>query len=144
MSTAVDRQDAAGTAGMLGMIVNKLLRVMRRRFNCFPDNYLVIDLETTGLSRQEDLIGQIGYCVVQNRRPVKTYSAVLNWFRHADVDKPWLLNRLQSTKYQVEHDKATGRRNSRTYNLSPEFLLNHGGDPVAALALCHNLLVETV
>lgn len=121
------------------MILNKLFRVMNRRFNCFPADYIVVDLETTGLSKHEDLIGQLGVCLVVDRKPVVTSGTVLNWLRHPGVDQGWLKRRLEDTKYHVEHDKD-GRRNNRHYHLSAEVLLDEGVDPVLALANCLDML----
>lgn len=135
------RQEAANWARTLAMITNKLFRAIRRRFDCFPDNYLVLDLETTGLSQNDDLIGQIGICVVEDRKPVKVQGTVLNWLRHPGVDHAWLRKRLEDTKYGIEHDKY-GQRNDRHYYLSLERLAAEGQDPVPSLALCLELLRE--
>lgn len=123
------------------MLINKLFRVMRRRFNCFPDNYLVLDLETTGLNKREDLIGQIGHCLVIDRKPVDTQGTILNWVGHAGVDTAWLKKRLEETKYHVEHDKYD-RPSGRVYHLSIEKMLAEGAAPVPILSFYLDWLRE--
>ena len=117
----------------LTMSVNKLFRALHRQYGSFPDNYLVIDLETTGLAHESDLVGKIGHCQVVNRRPVGNAGVILNWTVRPDVDQAWLIRRLAETKYQFEHDK-NGQLNGRHYQLSIERMVAEGADPVTVLA----------
>ena len=77
----------------------------------WPDIYLAIDVETTGLRLQPDLateqpadlITEVGYCfVVDNRIDIKG-SVLVDWTQHPGVDPKWLKDRLQQRddKYEI-------------------------------------------
>src|SRR5262245_7188623 len=70
------------------------LRMLEHRFGAFPDQYIVIDLETSGFTRDKDLVVQIGFCEVRDGRPQRVESAVLDWTRYSGVNRAWLLDRL--------------------------------------------------
>lgn len=122
------------------MVINKLFRALRNRYKCFPDDYMVIDLETTGLDPHADLIGQIGHCVVVDRKPVNTVGIVLNWAAHPGVDHAWLQRRLEETKYHVEN--KDGNPTGRRYCLSMQRMLQEGADPIPILAFYLDWLKE--
>lgn len=43
----------------------------------FPDDYLVVDTETTGTNPYSDKILQIGFCFVSNRKAVASFAQIL-------------------------------------------------------------------
>ena len=45
----------------------------------WPDDYLVVDTETTGLDPDADWPVQVGWCAVAGRRPLVNAAAALNW-----------------------------------------------------------------
>jgi DNA polymerase III epsilon subunit-like protein len=101
-------------------------RTMRERYMCFPDDYVVFDVETTGLTPGDDLITQVGFCLVQDRNVEENGSSLLDWTRCEGVDQDWLRWRLAETKRQME---AKGKQNHMTY----ERLRDEGEDPLAVL-----------
>ncbi len=61
-----------------------------------PDSYLVLDTETTGLTRDWDLPWEIGMLTVHRRQVVAQEHYVLNWLLRPDlVDPSWFNNSLE-------------------------------------------------
>ena len=58
----------------------------------FPDSFLVLDLETSGLDRNENLICSIGWCQVKDGQIVDNDEVYLDWRDMPGVD----LNKLQA------------------------------------------------
>lgn len=50
--------------------------------NTFVDDYVVFDLETTGVSRKKDKIIEVSAIKVRNRKVVDTFSTLVNPERH--------------------------------------------------------------
>lgn len=126
------RQDAAAfvEARMIRTTVNTLFGLMRARFKDFPNNYLVFDVETTGVKFGEDLVAQLGYVLVRDRRPVDQGQVYLDWTREPAVDQAWLKKRVESTRRHVE--TKDGRPTGRTYKVSYEDM-RRGMKPADAL-----------
>src|ERR1035438_8533513 len=85
-----------------------------------PDNYLCGDTETSGVVVNQDLILQLGYCLVENRKAVDTQDILLNWPDSGLVPEEWLRDRLEETRKHVEFGKdgrATGKHYRFTYDL---------------------------
>lgn len=103
------------------------LRAWRECFGKLPDSYLVIDTETTGLSPADDLIVQLGWCEVQNRRVVDNAGVVLNWLgSDAFVPEDEFLGRLERTRKVMESK-------GNYYPWTPE-VIRGGDDPLVCLA----------
>jgi len=64
----------------------------------FPDDYLVIDTETSGANVAKDFITQVGWCVVKDRRSVTHGDIVLDWTKSDGVNQQWLGERMATTK----------------------------------------------
>lgn len=75
------------------------------QYNGFPDNYLVIDTETTGKDISKDIIIQCGWCKVVNRKVVDNGGILLDWSRSPYVDPSWIRRRmvLTSTEMAKKH-----------------------------------------
>jgi DNA polymerase III epsilon subunit-like protein len=82
-----------------------------RNFTCFPNSYLVFDLETTGLDRRSDLIWQIGHCLVNDGEVQDKGSFVINWLDDPATDRLWLVNRISKLASAME---ASGRKSQLT------------------------------
>jgi DNA polymerase III epsilon subunit-like protein len=111
-------------------------RTMRERYMRFPDSYVVFDVETTGLTPGDDLITQVGFCLVQDRNVAESGSALLDWTRCGGVNQEWLQWRLAETKRQME---AKGKLNHMTY----ERLREEGRDPLEVLKEYAHIFEET-
>jgi DNA polymerase III epsilon subunit-like protein len=92
----------------------------------FPDNYITLDLETSGLSAEKNEICTIGYTVVRDRVPERTHELVLNWPDYPDIDHAKLRLDLQNTKTAME---AKGDTFHHTY----EYLKRYGLPPLDVL-----------
>ena len=70
---------------------------------CVPTNYLCLDVETTGGSK-EDLVVSAGQCRVVDGVPQGYEQVILNWFDYDNEIVPnwWLEERLNSCRYQME------------------------------------------
>lgn len=103
-------------------------RCWLERFGKFPDDYLVIDTETTGLQHSSDFIVQIGWCEVRNRRVADNDGVVLDWLERGSAltDRQDFLKRLDRTRYYME---SRGNR----YPWTPAVIAN-GTCPLEALA----------
>ncbi len=53
-------------------------QITGRRLNEFAEDYVVFDLETTGISVQEDLIIEISAIKVKGHQPVEEFTALIN------------------------------------------------------------------
>ncbi len=106
---------------MLPRTIRLILKMMEGRYRNFPKDYLVVDVETTGVVPDEDLIVQVGHCLVLNGEPVDRAGLVLDWTRHPRIDQIWLRNRLTSVKKAVETDRD-GRPSGKTYHTTYETL----------------------
>lgn len=103
------------------------LRSFNECIGRIPDNYLVIDTETSGLSQHSDLILQVGWCEIEQRRVVDNGGALLNWFDSPGlIDVPWLRRRLLTTRAAIEAKGDTYRWNER--------MLRAGKPPLEVLA----------
>jgi DNA polymerase III epsilon subunit-like protein len=104
-------------------------------YDGFPDDYLVIDVESTGPCIEQDLVIQVGWCKVVNRKPVENSGIILNWDRSPLVDTNWLRKRIDSTAKYMEEQRG------KTYPWSYD-ALQEGERPVAALSRFMDILTE--
>jgi DNA polymerase III epsilon subunit-like protein len=129
---------------MVKLTVNSLLEVMRLgndkgRFRNFPDDYVVIDVETTGIKfhtpgsllYQGDLITQLGYCVVRDAKAVSQAGLTLNWTDVKCIDENCLTQRLLQTKQNVEF--KNGQPTGKTYHMTIEKMKKDGSNPIDIL-----------
>lgn len=100
-------------------------------FKNFPNDYLVIDTETTGVQTGTDLIAQVGHCLVIDRKEVDRGHYMLDWTRHPQIEQPWLQERLRETKSHVEF--KNGQPTGKTYHISYERMRDEGAEPEPVL-----------
>lgn len=110
------------------MDVRSWLKLWRQHYGAIPENVLIVDLETTGLSPHEDLILQIGYCEIKDGQIVANQGIVLDWTRHAAMDQDWLCRRMQDTGNRI-------RSQGKEYPWTME-VLSKGSLPLYTLADC--------
>jgi DNA polymerase III epsilon subunit-like protein len=113
----------------IGDLSGAWLQAWTQRYGPFPDDYLVLDTETTGLSSDEDLIVQVGYCRVAGRSVVENGAQVLDWTSYPGVDQSWLSARLDDTRARLGARGVDGW----DYPWSRERLA-HGASPLVVLS----------
>lgn len=67
----------------------------REHIGNFPDGYVLLDIESSGISQSEDLPTQLGYGIVEDRRIKTMVSVVLDWTVHPAIDQRWLRERME-------------------------------------------------
>jgi hypothetical protein len=133
---------------MIATTVNGLFNIMQPHFRNFPNDYVVIDVETTGTKffkgdmpnffPSSDLITQLGCCIVKDSKAIYQGSMVLDWFRNPGIDQQALKDRLAYTKQQVEF--RDGQPTGKKYHMNAELMQKRGTDPLEALRLFkHNV-----
>ena len=53
-------------------------QITGRRLNQYAEDYVVFDLETTGISAEEDFIIEISAIKVKGHKPVEEFSTLVN------------------------------------------------------------------
>jgi len=110
-------------------------RLLVERSNRLPDNYLVFDVETTGLSVNNDLITQVGYCFVNNKQILASGSTLLDWTSCSEIDQDWLRNKLIDTKRRMAEL-------GKPYHITYEKLRDLGQQPIHTLDCYFSALEE--
>jgi hypothetical protein len=90
----------------------------------------MVDIEGTGFA-QDDLIVEIGHCLVVDRRPKSRASVYLDWTK-LGVSPKWIDFRLQNVKRNIEYDRQ-GNRTGFRFDLTAAHLQEHGHHPAHAL-----------
>jgi DNA polymerase III epsilon subunit-like protein len=110
------------------------LRAYEAALGRLPDSYLVIDTETTGLSRQ-DYILQVGWCEVRSGRVVDCRAETLNWVDYGGTDRHWLASRMDSARQSMSGQGLV-------YPWTLDLLRDEGEEPIDTLSLLFNRLLE--
>ena len=105
----------------------------------WPDDYLVLDLETQGLDQfsTTTLPLEFGWCLVENRSVVSDGAVVLDWTRYPRVDLDWLATTMEKTRNAMV---ARGL----TYPFDISHLQTHGVDPREAITAARRLVKESL
>lgn len=99
----------------------------------FPENYLCIDIETSGLKPTDNMLCTFGWTRVAQRQIVNSGLFVLNWFAHPAVNAASLERELEIVASAME---AKGDRFFHT----AAYLRQYGIPPVRALSQIATLL----
>jgi DNA polymerase III epsilon subunit-like protein len=91
----------------------------------FPDNYVCVDLESTGITPQDKIV-QIGWCLVKDRKTVLSQSVVLDWTRDSGTDQKWLVDTLERTRTKMV-------QKGKQYPWTMALLRERGKTPAAAV-----------
>src|SRR5262245_35937450 len=115
---------------MISETVGGLFDLMKPHFDGFPDNYLVFDLETTGLNPKKDLAVQLGYCLVKGGKPVDQMGVLLNW-----TMVPQLVPTPERFKLKLEEIKErvefkNGIPTGKKYHITYERMMDEGVNPL--------------
>lgn len=107
-------------------MLNTILQKWALELGELPSDYVTYDLETTGVDNGEDLIVELGHCVVIDRSSEEVHSTVLDWTKIPTVDKDWL-------KFKLKRCSEAMLRNGRTPHMTYERMQSEGIDPLQAL-----------
>ena len=135
-------------ANMITTTVNSLFNIMKPHFRNFPDDYIVIDVETTGIKfykgdmptffPDSDLITQLGCCMVKGGKAVYQNALILDWTQNPAIDVDQLKQRLTETKQHVE--LKDGVPTGKKYHMTLELMQQRGKEPLETLRLFkHNV-----
>ena len=126
---------------MIATTVSGLFNIMQPHFRNFPNDYVVIDVETTGVKffkgdmpdffPSSDLITQLGCCIVRDSKAVSQNAVILDWFKNPGIDAALLKERLALTKQHVEF--KDGQPTGKKYHMNAELMQSKGIAPLEAL-----------
>lgn len=100
------------------------------QYGPFPDDYVCVDLESTGITAQDKIV-QIGWCAVKDRKPVLSHSIVIDWTTDHATDIRWLEKTLANTRVKME-------QKGKQYPWTVELLRARGKKPRDAVATFAN------
>jgi hypothetical protein len=109
----------------MGDLLNALPARLR-----LPDSYLITDIETSGFDPNNDLIVEVGWGIVHNRKLIDCAGMILDWTQINPGNyeyQRWLRRRLE---YVAEAVAAKGGR----YHFTYERLQDEGVSPISGLA----------
>lgn len=101
----------------------------------FPNDYVIFDVETTGLDVNRDYISQFGHMIVENRVPHKPMATLLDWTRYGRVNHGHVRERLLSVEYDF-------RKTGRCYRFDYDILAQYGADPEAVLEIYYDMFKD--
>lgn len=111
--------------------------MMRACLGQLPDNYLVIDTETSGLDVNNDLVLQLGWLLVRDRQIISHSGIYVDWTSSGLVDGNWLRARMERTRDLMQ-------RRGETYRLDYDRLCREGMNPVVVFGELVSLLQQVV
>jgi len=103
----------------------------------FPDDYVVVDIETSGFRPELNLICSIGHGWVKNRKISKLYDTYLNWSLEPTVEQTKLQQDLEKTQLSME---SKGACFHHTYKK----LVCEGQSPGKVLEYYHDLFQKAI
>jgi DNA polymerase III epsilon subunit-like protein len=103
----------------------------------FPDDYFLFDFETSGFSRQDDVITQIGWAIIRGRQIVDNQSLTLNWQMHPGMNQMWLEWRLADLAVAY-------RKEGKPYRLTYKVLGESPYEPISTLQMFDELLASVL
>ncbi|MFW5648376.1 MAG: PolC-type DNA polymerase III [Candidatus Alkaliphilus sp. MAG34] len=109
--------------GMEGYFVNDRIKIVEGNDTySFDEEFVVFDIETTGLSSRNDKITEIGAVKIKNGRIIDSYSSLIN----PEIEIPVKITKLTGITDDMVRDKPT------VETVLPEFLKFVGERPVIA------------
>src|SRR5262249_43932833 len=99
-----------------------------------PENYLCVDVETSGFSPRNDYLCTAGWAVVANRQVPSTGYVVLNWFLAPALDAP----AFEQDLLKVE---ASLKEKGKNFFHSAGYLKQFGVQPQEGLRLLQQTLL---
>ena len=100
----------------------------------FPDDYLVLDIETTGSDLEKDIIFELGWCEIRDNKIKSNNSAIIDYAHSRHVDPNFVKSRFKETKQKMEAE-------GKSFPFSVDSL-KYGVDPTLIFQLLLNKLLE--
>lgn len=98
-----------------------------------PKTYCILDIETTGKLRRDDLVLQIGHVNVVDCKEAYNTDVILNWADCRQINLEWLKNRII---YTTENMMSKGK----DYRFNYQIICKEGKDPLKVLSTYHNFI----
>lgn len=118
------------------------LQYITGRFGPLPDSYFAFDVETSGLSLKNDVVLQLGWAMVDDRKLVDSGAVVLDWTRIGDAAwNGWLAEQIDKTKRNIETTRD-GRPSGKKWNFHIDRVRAEGCHPVDAFAQFSALIAD--
>lgn len=117
------------------LMLRKILKKWSRHLGELPRDYITYDLETCGIDRTEDLIVELGHCIVIDGVSESYHSHVIDWTNTDGIDQDWLKFKLKNC---AEHMAKSGR----TYHMNYERMRREGSPPDVVLQEYKDLFDE--
>lgn len=97
-----------------------------------PTDYFCFDTETTGFSREHDVIVEWGHVVVRDCKPVDKVNLVINWIGSGLVDDDYVISALARVRRRMAVE-------GKHYRITPEVMREEGISPEEALPFIYNM-----
>jgi len=134
-ATATETGSLQGTR----MIISHWSQDFRNQYgDRFPVDYTCFDTETTGFSRDSDLIVEWGHCIVRDREVTDRLNVIINWFGAGLVPDEWISTALKRVARKVKLN--TGN----TFHVTEEKMKKKGVPVDEALPWIHELLTTVI
>ena len=105
---------------------------MQRMGGSLPDDYFCFDTETTGFSRDKDVIVEWGHVLIRDRKPANKINLVINWLASDLVPHQFIIDKLAKVKRGMAlHGKH--------YRITPQVMEEEGVEPEKALPFIYDM-----
>ena len=123
------------------MIVKQLFDSLKKTCGRIPENYLAVDIETSGFGGQCNIL-QIGHCLVEGGKVIDRNAFLLDW-RQATITTPsrhvqW----MKTLREDVDKLEAEMRSKGRHFHTTWDRLCQDGCDPIVILREYHDWFSE--
>lgn len=98
----------------------------------FPSSYMTWDTETSGFSRDNDVIIEFGSCLVQAGEVIDRSNVVLNWFKSPNIPADYIRSQLQRVAQAM-------RVQNKGWRVTEDVMRQEGIDPIQALEWMYSL-----
>jgi DNA polymerase III epsilon subunit-like protein len=117
---------------ILGRLAPKILKLCG---GSWPTDYTCFDLETSGFSRDRDVIVEWGHCLVRDGKVEDRLSLVVNWYGSGLVPDDWLTGQLNRVRKQMAKD-------GRKFRVTPAVMRAEGVPPDKVLPFIFDFLTS--
>lgn len=100
-----------------------------------PEEYMAVDVETTGFDKNKDVIVEIGHVLVRGGKVSSSLNLILNWAGHRVVREGYVRNKLESVKKSMNQA-------GKSWSLTWEKMTSEGMRPERAMDFYRELLAD--